>query len=268
MVAQTLQEANDALTTMMEKKALGDSGTEIVVEEFMVGQEISVHAFCDGERAVMFPSSQDHKQVYDNDQGPNTGGMGTIAPVPWVSKATMEDIRTRIVEPLMQAMKKRGMPFKGVLYPGLMITSEGPKVVEVNARFGDPETESYVLLLESDLVELCFACIEGALTPDMVRWSTKAACSIVIASGGYPGSYEIGKPITGVSELRDPVVAFHAGTKEENEQLYTNGGRVLNISAVGATLPEALEKAYQAAEKVEFEGKHMRRDIGARPLPQ
>lgn len=268
VIAEDRETALTTLREFMVDGAHGEAGSEVVIEEFMEGVEFSTHALCDGEAALMFPPSQDHKRAYENDEGPNTGGMGTIAPLPWVSEEDMETVRTTIVEPLMKELKKRGSPFRGLLYPGLMMTKDGPKVVEFNARFGDPETQSYMRLLESDLFELMKASFEGTLKSVELKWSKDSVACIILASGGYPGKYEKGKEIVGIpaaEELKD-VVVFHAGTKKEGEFFLTAGGRVLNITATGSSLQDALTKAYNAVERISFQDMQYRRDIGRKSL--
>lgn len=270
VIAQSYDEAEHALTEMMERHAFGDAGSEVVIEEYLQGMEISVHVFCDGTHAVMFPPSQDHKRIFDGDVGPNTGGMGTIAPVPGVTPEQMDDIQRTIVLPLLAALRKRGRPFSGLLYPGIMLTPEGPKVIEFNARFGDPETESYMRLLKSDIVPIMRACAGGTLADMTVEWNSGAACCVMCASAGYPGTYEKGKVITGLEAIADPeVVIFHAGTRQSDTDaatIVTNGGRVLGITARGDDVRHALSRAYAAVETVSFEGMQYRRDIGQKAL--
>ncbi|MBI3485678.1 phosphoribosylamine--glycine ligase [Candidatus Daviesbacteria bacterium] len=266
IIAKSVEEGVKGLADIMVKKIFEDAGSEVVIEEFLEGQEISIHVFCDGKNYSIFPSSQDHKAIFDGDKGPNTGGMGTIAPVGWVSDELMDRIEKEIVIPTLAGLKKRGREFKGILYPGVMVTNKGPKVLEFNARFGDPEVESYLRLLKTDLFDIFMACIDGTLNELNIEWEKKFACCIVLASGGYPGSYEKGKEISGINEAEkiDEVVVFHAGTKAEKGKLLTNGGRVLGISATGNNLDQALEKVYQAIKKVNFEGMQYRLDIGKR----
>lgn len=267
-ICNTMEEAETALKEMMVDKVFKESGNEVVVEEFLTGPEISIHALCDGKDFILFPPSQDHKRALEGDQGKNTGGMGTIAPLPFVSAEQMQEIGEKIVKPTLAALQKRGAPFKGLLYPGLMLTKQGAKVLEYNARFGDPETQVYMRLLDGDLLTLLEASEAGKLHEVRVRWHTEYAANIVLASGGYPGEYKKGLPITGLEEAADDarVMVFHAGTKMEGEQLVTNGGRVLGVSAAGVTLKDTLEMAYLAADKIQFEGKYCRRDIGAKAL--
>jgi phosphoribosylamine--glycine ligase len=266
VVAETQLEALEALSAIMLDKAHGDAGNEVVIEECLIGREISAHAFCDGGHAVLFPSVQDHKRIFDDDKGPNTGGMGTVAPVPWVSAEDMKAIEEEIVLPILRGLAKRGRPFKGVLFPGIMITDAGPKVIEINARFGDPETQSYMRLLESDLVDIMLACVLGTLSEQDVRWSSASACCVVAASAGYPAQYEKGKAIKGLDEVGDDIVVFHAGTAMQDGTLVTSGGRVLGITATGTDLSEAIQRAYAAAGRLSFEGMYVRSDIGRKAL--
>lgn len=262
VIADSLKEAETALEDMMEDKIFGEAGSEVVVEEFLQGQEISVHAFSDGEHVVLFPPAQDHKRIFAGDTGPNTGGMGTVAPVPFVTEAQMEEIKDHVVVPTIQALKKRGQLFRGILFPGIMLTKTGPKVIEFNARFGDPETQSYMRLLETDLVEILLACIAGTLESVDVLWSKGSACCVVCASAGYPDEYSKGKVIGGLDSLQNNVVVFHAGTKNDAGKILTNGGRVLGVTTTGRELEEALAKAYDAIEAISFEGMQYRKDVG------
>ncbi len=265
VIAESREEAERTLRSFMSGESFGESGKSVVIEEYLEGQEISIHAFCDGKTAKLFPVSKDHKRIGEGNTGANTGGMGTIAPVPAVSVETLKEIEGRIVEPVIRAMAEEGTPFKGILYPGVMLTADGPKVIEFNARFGDPETQSYMRLLESDLLEIMLASVEGTLADIQIRWSDQSACTVILTSRGYPGSYEKGFSIEGLKNgEEDPsIVVFHAGTDMKNGHVVTSGGRVLGISAIGATLEEARQRAYGAAEKIRFDGKEYRRDIGA-----
>jgi len=267
-VCRTLTEAEQALKEIMLDRVFNAAGDQVVIEEYLDGQEVSIHAMSDGTNYVLFPPSQDHKPVGDGDTGKNTGGMGTIAPLPWVTPEMMSDIGTSIVKPALAATKSRGSEFRGLLYPGLKMSSKGPKVLEFNCRFGDPETQVYMRLLTSDLLDLLEASADGTIIYDSAKWSGKFAANIVLASGGYPDAYKKGLPITGIEEAEkvDGVVVFHAGTTYQGSTLMTNGGRVLGVSAVDDTLKDALDKAYKAAELIQFEGKHYRRDIGAKSL--
>ncbi len=263
VIAENLDQAKKALADIMGHKIYGNAGKTIIIEEYLQGQEISIHAFCDGESAILFPSSQDHKRIFDGNKGPNTGGMGTIAPVVGVTDEQLKEIKEKIVVPTLQALKKRGRIFKGILYPGIMITENGPKVIEFNARFGDPETQSYMRLLDSDLVEVLIACIEGNLKSKKILWSNKFACCITCASRGYPETSEKGKIIQGLETIKDNnIVIFHAGTKNKGNKIITNGGRVLGVTATGNSLPKALEEAYAAIKMISFDGMQYRKDIG------
>ncbi|OGK13549.1 phosphoribosylamine--glycine ligase [Candidatus Roizmanbacteria bacterium RIFCSPLOWO2_01_FULL_38_12] len=269
VVAQTMSEAKKALKNIMLDKQHGDAGNTVVIEEYLYGQEISIHAFCDGKTASLFPTSQDHKQIFDHDKGPNTGGMGTIAPVPWVKKNLIEEINKIVVMPILKELQKRHIEYKGCLYPGIMVTEAGIKVLEFNCRFGDPETEPYLRLLKTDLYDIFNACIDGKLKNIKIRWSNQSACCIVLSSRGYPQSSQKDVPISGISDadLQKDVVVFHAATKKQDSGVATNGGRVLAVSATGKTLKYALNKAYKAVKKINFGGMQYRKDIGLRKKP-
>ncbi|MBI2623374.1 MAG: phosphoribosylamine--glycine ligase [Candidatus Liptonbacteria bacterium] len=268
IICANMQEAEAALARIMVEKVFGDSGSEVVVEEFMEGEEFSAHAFTDGKTFKLFPFSQDHKQIFEGGKGPNTGGIGTIAPLTWMGEKNTRIVAEKVVAPTLEALKKMGAPFRGLLYPGLMMTKEGPKVVEFNSRFGDPECESYMRLLKTDLLDIVEACIEGTLEKINIEWYPGFACCIILCSGGYPGAYEKGKEITGIEEAEKmpDVIVFHAGTKVENGKLVTSGGRVLGVTATGETLEAALKKAYEAVAKIHFDGVYYRKDIGAKAL--
>ncbi len=268
IIAQDEAEAMEAIDHLMVDKAFGESGSRVVIEEFLSGVEVSVLAFADGNTVVPMVSSMDHKRANDNDEGLNTGGMGTIAPSPFYTAEQAERCRTEIFLPTMEAMKQEGCPFKGCLYFGLILTADGPKVIEYNSRFGDPETQSVLPLLDGDLFAIMNACTNGTLKESMVKWKDGAAACVIEASGGYPGSYKKGIEINGLDENGqcDGVTVYHAGTKLENGRYYTNGGRVLGITAAAPTLREALEQAYAGTERVVFEGMHVRHDIGAKAL--
>ncbi|KKT00979.1 MAG: Phosphoribosylamine-glycine ligase [Candidatus Nomurabacteria bacterium GW2011_GWA2_43_15] len=268
IICQTLKEASEALENIMVKKIFGESGNEVVIEEFLTGPEISIHAFTDGENYSIFPTSQDHKKIGEGDTGPNTGGMGTIAPVPFVSNKLLRGIEKNIVAPTLKGMNADGNSFSGLIYPGLILTKDGPKILEYNARFGDPETQTYMRLLDTDLLDISDACIDKKLNEIEIKWKNLSACTVVLASGGYPENYEKGKIISGIdeAEAESDIVVFHAGTKIENNNLVTNGGRVLGISAMGNTLEEALAKAYKATKKISFAGIQYRKDVGQKAL--
>ncbi len=267
-ICQTAAEAETALDDMMTQKIFGAAGSSVIIEDYLGGREVSIHAFCDGRTAVLFPSAQDHKTIFDGDQGPNTGGMGTYAPVPWAGEALVQSARQTVVEPILAALAEAGAPFTGLLYPGLMVESGHFNVLEFNARFGDPETQSFMRLLDSDLLEVINACVDGRLADTTVKWSNRTAVTVVLASGGYPGKYAKGLPITGIDQAAalPDIVVFHAGTALKDGRIVTNGGRVLCVSAIGADLQDAQAKAYAAVKLIHFEGLQYRTDIGAKGL--
>ena len=260
-VAATEEEAVEAVRAMMADNKFGASGSTVVIEECMTGPEVTVLCFADGEHISPMPSSQDHKRAYDGNQGPNTGGMGAITPAPCYTPEIAQRCVKEIFEPTMAAMKAEGRPFQGVLYFGLMLTAEGPKVVEYNARFGDPECQALLMRLDTDLMDIFEACVKGTLDQVDIRWKREAACCLVLASGGYPLSYEKGKVIEGLEQVADAVV-FHAGTAEKDGRIVTNGGRVLGVTALGEDLEAAIRNAYQAAQPIHFDQMHFRTDIG------
>ncbi len=264
IIAFTREEAKAAVLSMMRDKAFGKSGDNIVIEEFLEGPEVSVLSFTDGKTIVPMVSSMDHKRAGDNDTGLNTGGMGTVAPNPYYTPAVAERCMKEIFLPTVAAMNAEGRTFKGCLYFGLMITADGPKVIEYNCRFGDPETQVVLPLLESDLLEIMLAVTEERLSGAEVRFSEKSACCVIAASAGYPQKYEKHKPLS-IDESVLPHV-YVAGAVKEDGVLYTNGGRVLGVTAVENTLPEAIEAAYGMMEKITFENKYCRSDIGARAM--
>ncbi|MGN0682379.1 MAG: phosphoribosylamine--glycine ligase [Oscillospiraceae bacterium] len=268
VIAQSFEEAKDAINSMMVDKKFGESGKEVVIEEFMDGVEVTVLAFTDGKTVKPMISSMDHKRAYDDDKGLNTGGMGTIAPNPLFTKELEAECMEKIFKPTIEAMSAEGRPFKGCLYFGLMLTKQGPKVVEYNARFGDPETQVVLPLLETDLVDIIEAVYEGKLDELDIKWSDKACACVVMASGGYPEKYETGKPISGLDENGqvEGAYVYHAGTKLEGDTFLTAGGRVLGVTATGDDLKSALDSAYKAVEKISFEKAHYRKDIGKKAL--
>lgn len=268
IIAQNYAEAESAIDSIMRARKFGASGSRVVVEEFLTGPEVSVLAFTDGKTIVPMVSSMDHKRALDGDLGPNTGGMGTVAPNPYYTKKIADECMEKIFLPTIRAMAAEGRPFRGCLYFGLMLTPDGPKVIEYNCRFGDPETQVVLPLLQSDLLTVMMDVEEGHLAETKVEFCGGAACCVVVASGGYPGKYERGKAISfaDTPALREATV-YHAGTKrDETGALVTAGGRVLGVTATAATLAEAVGKAYRAAEAVSFEGAYYRKDIGARAL--
>ena len=264
IIAKTMTEANAAVKEIMEDKKFGDSGNNVVVEEFLTGPEVSVLAFTDGIALKPMVSSKDHKRAYDNDEGLNTGGMGTISPNPYYTDEIAEICRKTIFEPTVAAMNSENRTFKGCLYFGLMITPDGPKVIEYNARFGDPETQVVLPRLKTDLVDIIEAVIDERLSHIDIKWSDEATACVVMASGGYPLAYKKGLEITGLDENGqvEGAEVFHAGTKLEHGKFLTNGGRVLGVTGKGKTLDEALDKAYSAVRKISFENVHYRTDIG------
>lgn len=269
-ICRSLEEVEKAIDDIMVKKIFGASGEQVVVEEYLNGPEISLHALSDGIEHVLFPTAQDHKPIFENDEGPNTGGMGVIAPVPWINNELLTKAEYETVSHALHALRNKGILYQGILYPGLKIQDDGPRVLEYNARFGDPECQVYMRLLKSDLLDLIEASVDNTigLIKKKVTWNTGFAVNIVIASGGYPGEYKKDIPIFGVEEAEKTpgVVVFHAGTAYKNYQLVTAGGRVLGVSAIGNTLKEALDTAYKAVSKIHFEGMQYRRDIGAKSL--
>jgi len=268
IICQNRAEAAEAVREMMEKHKFGASGSRVVIEEFLEGPEVSVLAFTDGETIVPMVSSMDHKRALDGDKGLNTGGMGVIAPNPYYTDAIAAQCMAEIFLPTIRAMRTMGNPFKGCLYFGLMLTKDGPKVIEYNCRFGDPEAQAVLPLLKTDLFAIMRHVTAGTLKDADVRFSSGASCCVVLASGGYPVKYEKGKPIHGLSAAaRQPDTwVFHAGTKKDGRQILTSGGRVLGVTAVADTLPRAIEKAYATAKLIDFEGAHMRNDIGQKAL--
>ena len=270
VIAQNEGEAKEALHSIMEDKIFGESGAQVVVEEFLTGPEVSVLAFTDGKTLVPMVSSMDHKRAYDGDKGPNTGGMGTISPNPFYTEEVAKACMEQIFLPTVQAMNAEGRPFKGCLYFGLMLTQDGPKVIEYNSRFGDPETQVVLPRLDTDFAQIVEAVAQERLSELSIQWKKEASACVVIASGGYPGSYPKGLEISGLDEngQAQGVTVYHAGTKLENGKFLTNGGRVLGVTALGETLEEALNKAYAAVEGITFDGAFYRRDIGRRrPQP-
>ena len=268
LICQNVEEANKAIDEILISKAFGNAGARIVIQEFLEGMEISLHALCDGKTAKLFPTSQDHKRALDGDLGLNTGGMGTYSPAPFLTDAELADVGAKILNPWLKGCAADGIDFRGLLYPGVMLTKDGPKVIEFNARFGDPETQVYLTRLENDLIELLSASVDGTLGNMELRWSRTASVCVVMASGGYPGSYAKGKPISGLAEAGalPNTKIFHAGTAKAGDQIVTNGGRVLGVTAWAENLSSARDAAYQAVERIHFEGAHYRHDIAAKAL--
>jgi phosphoribosylamine---glycine ligase len=261
-------EANKAIDEILVAKNFGAAGTNIVIQEFLEGMEISLHAICDGKTAKLFPTSQDHKRALDGDKGLNTGGMGTYSPTPFLSDAELKKVGDLILNPWLRGCAEEQIDFRGILYPGIMLTKNGVKVLEFNARFGDPETQVYLTRLENDLVELLDASVSGTLNKIELKWKSAASVCAVMANGGYPGNYEKGKPIRGLGDAAKlpDVKVFHASTTKIGNEIVTNGGRVLGVTALGRDLKTAQAAAYAAVEKIHFAGAHFRRDIAAKAL--
>ena len=267
-ICKTLQEANDALQQIMEEKIFKEAGNKIIIEECLEGEEASILAISDGKNYIVLDSSQDHKRIFDDDLGPNTGGMGAYSPAPVVTKSMLKKIETRVIEPTIRGMLEEGHPFKGVLYAGIMITADGPKVLEFNVRFGDPETQAVLPRLNNDLLEIMLAACEARLNTIICKWDPRDCVCVVMSSGGYPGAYEKGKEITGLKDMAEgwDGVVFHAGTKREGTKIVTSGGRVLGVTSLGKGIEEAIENAYEGVEKIKFDRCFFRRDIGAKAL--
>ena len=266
LICANAAEADRAIEQMLVAKAFGTAGSRIVIQEFLEGVEISLHALCDGRTARLFPTAQDHKRALDGDLGLNTGGMGTYSPAPFLNAAQLREVGARILDPWLKGCAAEGLDFRGILYPGVMLTADGPRVLEFNARFGDPEAQVYLTRLQSDLVELLEASVDGTLARLEPIWSPMVSVCVVMASGGYPGSYPKGKPISGLAEAgaMEQTKVFHAGTANAGGQIVTSGGRVLGVTAWADSLEAAQAAAYRAVEKIRFEGAHYRRDIGAK----
>ncbi|OAT80328.1 phosphoribosylamine--glycine ligase [Desulfotomaculum copahuensis] len=266
IVCSTVDEALQAVDTIMNRRAFGAAGARVVVEECLTGQEVSVLAFTDGETVAPMLPAQDHKTVFDGDRGPNTGGMGAYAPAPVCTPEIFRFAREQILIPVVRAMAAAGRPYRGVLYAGLILTADGPKVLEFNARFGDPEAQPVLMLLESDLVDIMEAVLAGRLAGMKIRWRPGAAVCVVLSAAGYPGAYRKGDQISGLEHTPPGVAVFHAGTAFQAGRVVTAGGRVLGVTAVAADIPEAIKLAYTAVEGIHFEGMHYRRDIGRKAL--
>jgi phosphoribosylamine--glycine ligase len=269
VVAKNVKEAKDAVTSMMENKVFGEAGNRIIIEECLEGEEASIMVITDSRELVALASAQDHKRVFDHDQGPNTGGMGVYSPAPIVTADILEEIMGKIIYRTIDGLVKEGVDYRGVLYAGIILTKDGPKALEFNVRFGDPETEAVLLRLKSDLVEVMLATSEGKLSKiKSLQWDSRFCVCVVCVAGGYPGNYAKDKEISGLDEVArlDNVVVFHAGTKKAGNKILTSGGRVLGVTGLGATIKEAIDKTYQAVGKIKFEGMHYRRDIGYKAL--
>lgn len=267
IIAQSEEEAIDTVKDMLEGHTFSGAGRSVVIEEFMEGEEASMLCFCDGTNVVPMISAQDHKRIFDFDKGPNTGGMGAYAPAPVMTKEICEEVNVRILRPIVAAMKKEGYPFKGCLYAGLMITSEGPKVVEFNCRFGDPETEAVLPLFDGDLARVMLDCVHGTLSDEAVVWKKACAVDVVLASEGYPASHSSGEVISGIEDAKKAgCLVFHAGTVKKNGEYVVNGGRVLNVVALADTLAEAKAKAYEGVSRISWRGMQYRHDIADKGL--
>lgn len=269
-VCETLEQAETALEEAMKKKVFGDAGSRVVIEEFLKGEEASILAFVDGETIIPMVSAQDHKRVFDGDKGPNTGGMGAYSPAPVVTEKMNHEILEKILKPTVEALKRLGIVYKGVLYAGLMITPDGPKVIEYNCRFGDPETQVVLPRLKTDFVNICMAVAQGKLSHLKVEWDERPTACVVMASKGYPGSYPKGKVIEGLEKAAAHAESyiFHAGTALEEGKTVTSGGRVLCVTGVGNSVKDAIDHAYQAIHDIHFEGAQYRKDIGWRALAE
>lgn len=263
LICRSHDEAAAAVTSIMREHAFGASGERVVVEEFLEGRESSLFCLTDGANKLVLEPAQDYKRALDGDEGPNTGGMGSYSPVPWLDPSARAQAMEEVVEPLIDGLAHEGRPYRGCFYAGLMFTDKGPRLIEINCRFGDPETQALMPRLSSDLAELLVACREGTLGAQHLRWRREACVSVVVASGGYPGSYRTGVAIEGLDAARslDGVTVFHAGTASRDGALVSSGGRVLNVSATGASIPAARERAYEAVEAISMEDKHFRTDI-------
>ena len=268
LICGSITEADKAIDEILVQRSFGQAGSSIVIQEFLEGIEVSLHALCDGKVAKLFPTSQDHKRALDGDRGLNTGGMGAYSPAPFLSEAQLVEVEQKIITRWLDGCAAEGIDFRGILYPGLMLTKQGPKVLEFNARFGDPETQVYLTRLENDLVELLQASLDGQLKQCQLKWRPGSAVCVVMASAGYPGSYETGKRIDGLAAAQSMkgVKVFHAGTSLVDGQVVTNGGRVLGVTAWAGDLAAARGAAYEAVDVIRFEGAHARRDIGAQAL--
>jgi phosphoribosylamine--glycine ligase len=266
VICRTRREAEEALEMIMSERLFKEAGSRVVIEEFLAGEEASILAVSDGKDFVLLDSSQDHKRVFDRDEGPNTGGMGAYSPAPVVTGELMRTIGRTVIAPVIEGMAQEGAPFKGVLYAGIMVTDQGPRVLEFNTRFGDPETEAVLPRLTSDLVDLMLASVNGGIGRIKLEWDPRACVCVVMASGGYPGHYEPGKVIEGLDKVSEDAVIFHAGTVSEGGVLRTSGGRVLGVTSLGADIAQAISRVYAQVAAVTFEGCHYRRDIGHRAL--
>ncbi len=266
LICSTIEETEDAIEKVLRGEVAGQAGEKLVIEEFLAGEELSVLAFCDGKTIVPMVPSQDHKRIYDNDKGPNTGGMGAYSPVPVATPELLKEVEEKVLIPTVQAMEQEGRPYKGVLYAGLMLTKEGIKVLEYNARFGDPETQVVLPRLDTDLCDIMLAVLEGRLQDLNISWKQAACINVVMASGGYPGSYTKGYPISGLEEIPEDVLVFHSGTALKEGQVVTAGGRVLSVSAFGEDIKQAQVRAYDIMKKITFKDAYYRKDIANKAI--
>lgn len=274
VVCKTMSEAKDAVKDMMVKKVFGAAAKKVIIEDCLIGEEASIIVISDGKNAVPLASSQDHKRVFDGDKGPNTGGMGAYSPAPVVTNTLFKEIMDKVIQPIIKGLAQEGRPYKGALYAGIMVTKDGPKVLEFNTRFGDPETQAIIPRLKSDLVEAMERAIDAKLEGYRLEWDERPCVSVVVASGGYPGDYEKGVEISGVdlAAAEKNVIVFHAGTKagkratDGSSTFITTGGRVLNVTALGSDIKSAIDNCYKAIDKIRFDGMHYRRDIGFRAV--
>jgi phosphoribosylamine--glycine ligase len=265
LICHSRNDAYQGIDDIMVSKRFGKAGNRLVIEDFLAGEEASLLAITDGEHYLVLPPAQDHKAIFEGDKGPNTGGMGAYAPAPVIHKALLDQISEQIIEPTIRGMQAENRPYRGVLYAGLMITQEGPKVVEFNCRFGDPEIQAILPLLKTDIVDLMMEVVDRRLKPRGPEISPDSCICVIMASGGYPGTYQKGKPILGLDQVKD-VHVFHAGTRREGDQILTAGGRVLGVTSTGKTFIEAREKVYQAIGRIAFDGAYYRKDIGYRAM--
>ena len=267
-IVKDLLQARDALDALMEEKKFGEAGRQVIIEEFLEGEEVSILAFCDGKTIVPMVSSQDHKKIFDNDRGPNTGGMGAYSPVPFYPDEFEKRVLEEILKPTVKGLQSEGREYKGVLYAGLILTKQGPKVLEFNARFGDPETQVILPRLKTDLIDIFNAVIEGTLHKINIEWKDNAAVCVVMASGGYPGKYQKGKVISGLERLEKmkDIIVFHAGTKFQYDKIITSGGRVLGITAWDENISKAKERAYKGVKEIYFEDMYYRKDIASKAI--
>jgi phosphoribosylamine--glycine ligase len=267
VICKDIKEANKALNEIMVDKVFKEAGKKVVIEECLIGEEVSILAISDGVNYVLLEPSQDHKRIFDDDLGPNTGGMGAYSPAPVVDKDTLKKIEARVIDPAVRGMNREGNPFCGILYAGIMITENGPMVLEFNVRFGDPEAQALLPRLKNDLVEVMDAACEERLNDYQLSWDKRACVCVVMSSGGYPGKYETGKEITGLENVKDKdTMVFHAGTEKKGEKILTSGGRVLGVVALDNTIEDTINRVYRSVELIKFERCFFRRDIGAKAL--